>query len=125
MPPDGGHSTAGHFDGQAGANAYFPASNGDAIAGMMGMKWSYFTFINVISGFVWAGSHILPGMLLTHWLDSIGLSLELVIVVGALVLTAVFLLVHYWKRILLLFAPLMGNFGKSLQARLRSPEAPH
>ena len=95
------------------------------IAGMLGMNWGYFTFINVISGFVWAGSHILPGMLLTHWLDSIGLSLELVIVVGALVLTAVFLLVHYWKRILLLFAPLMGNFGKSLQARLRSPEAPH
>jgi membrane protein DedA with SNARE-associated domain len=95
------------------------------IAGMMGMKWSYFTFINVVSGFVWAGSHILPGMLLTHWLDSIGLSLELVIVVGALVLTALFLVIHYWKRVLLLFAPLMGDFGKSLQARWRAPEAPH
>jgi membrane protein DedA with SNARE-associated domain len=95
------------------------------IAGMMGMNWGYFTFINVISGFVWAGSHILPGMLLTHWLDSIGLSLELVIIVGAIVLTAVFLLIHYWKRIVLLFAPLMGEFGKSLQARWRSPEAPH
>jgi undecaprenyl-diphosphatase len=95
------------------------------IAGMMGMKWSYFTFINVVSGFVWAGSHILPGMLLTHWLDSIGLSLELVIIVGALVLTGLFLIIHYWKRMLLLLAPFMGAFGKSLQARWRAPEAPH
>jgi undecaprenyl-diphosphatase len=95
------------------------------IAGMMGMKWSYFTFINVVSGFVWAGSHILPGMLLTHWLDSIGLSLELVIIVGALVLTALFLVIHYWKRMLLLAAPFLGDFGKSLQARWRAPEAPH
>ena len=95
------------------------------IAGMMGMNWGYFTFINVISGFVWAASHILPGMLLTHWLDSIGLSLELVIIVGAVILAVVFLLIHYWKRILLFFAPWMGNFGKSLQARWRTPEAPH
>jgi undecaprenyl-diphosphatase len=95
------------------------------IAGMMGMNWGYFTFINVISGFVWAGSHILPGMLLTHWLDSIGLSLELIIVVGTIILAAVFVLIHYWKRILLFFAPWMGEFGKSLQARWRSPEAPH
>jgi undecaprenyl-diphosphatase len=95
------------------------------IAGMMGMNWGYFTFINVISGFVWAGSHILPGMLLTHWLDSIGLSLELIIVVGTIILAIIFVLIHYWKRILLFFAPWMGDFGKSLQARWRSPEAPH
>lgn len=93
------------------------------IAGMMGMNWGYFTLINVISGFVWAGSHILPGMLLTHWLDSIGLSLELVIIVGAIVLTALFLLIHYWKRILLALAPFMGGFGRSLQQRWQKPAA--
>lgn len=93
------------------------------IAGMMGMNWGYFTLINVISGFVWAGSHILPGMLLTDWLDSIGLSLELVIIVGAIILTVVFLLIHYWKRILLALAPFMGSFGRSLQERWRKPEA--
>jgi membrane protein DedA with SNARE-associated domain len=94
------------------------------VAGMMGMPYRYFTLINVISAFVWAAAHILPGMLLTAWLDSIGLSLELVIIVGAIILTVGFLLVHYWKRILLLFAPLMGNFGKSLQQRLKKPETP-
>ena len=95
------------------------------VAGMMGMNYGYFTLINVISAFVWAAAHILPGMLLTQWLDSIGLSLELVIVVGAIVLTAGFLLIHYWKRIVLLFAPLMGEFGRSLQARWGKSETPH
>ncbi len=94
------------------------------VAGMMGMPYRYFTFINVVSAFVWAAAHILPGMLLTAWLDSIGLSLELVIIVGAIVLTAGFLLIHYWKRILLLFAPLMGDFGRSLQARWGKAETP-
>ena len=95
------------------------------VAGMMGMSYRYFTFINVISAFVWAAAHILPGMLLTAWLDSIGISLELVIVVGAIILTLLFLLVHYWKRILLLFAPMLGGFGKSLLARWGKPETPH
>lgn len=99
------------------------------VAGMMGMNYAYFTLINVVSAFVWAAAHILPGMWLTAWLDSIGLSLELVIVVGAIVLTVLFLLIHYWKRIILLFAPLMGATGKRLQARwakepdLHSPAA--
>ncbi len=92
------------------------------IAGMLGMRWSYFTFINVISAFVWAASHILPGMFLSEWLQSIGLSLELVILFGAIILTVAFLLVHYWKRILLFFAPWMGSFGRSLQARWQKPE---
>jgi membrane protein DedA with SNARE-associated domain len=92
------------------------------IAGMLGMKWAYFTFINVISAFVWAASHILPGMFLTQWLESIGLSLELVIIFGALILGVVFLLLHYWKRILLFFAPWMGGFGRSLQERWGKPE---
>jgi membrane protein DedA with SNARE-associated domain len=87
------------------------------VAGMMGMSYAYFSLINVISGFVWAAAHILPGMLLTAWLDSIGLSLELVIIVGAIVLTIGFLLVHYWKRIVLLFTPLMGDFGQRLKQR--------
>ena len=95
------------------------------IAGMMGMQYRYFTIINVISAFAWAAAHILPGMLLTHWLKSIGLSLELVIVVGAIILTVLFLGLHYWKRLLLLFAPWMGNLGKAIQARWGKTEATH
>jgi undecaprenyl-diphosphatase len=63
-------------------------------------------------------------MLLTHWLDSIGLSLELVIIVGALVLTAGFVLLHSWKPILLWLAPYLGNTGRWLQERLRKPKPP-
>jgi undecaprenyl-diphosphatase len=92
------------------------------IAGMLGMNWGYFTFINTISAFVWAASHILPGMFLTEWLKSIGLSLELVILFGAVILTVAFLLIHYWKRIILMFTPYMGEFGKSLEARWRKPD---
>lgn len=95
------------------------------IAGMMGMQYRYFTIINVISAFAWAAAHILPGMLLAHWLKSIGLSLELVIVVGAIILTAVFLLLHYWKRVLLLLAPRLGALGRTIQTRWRKPETPH
>ena len=98
------------------------------IAGMLGMKWGYFTFINTISAFIWAASHILPGMFLTQWLESIGLSLELVIIFGAIILGVVFLLIHYWKRILLFFAPWMGGFGRSVQERWGKPaegESPH
>jgi undecaprenyl-diphosphatase len=92
------------------------------IAGMLGMNWGYFTFINTISAFVWAATHILPGMFLTAWLDSMGLSLELVILFGAVILGALFLLIHYWKRIILFFAPWMGEYGKALQERWRKPE---
>lgn len=95
------------------------------IAGMLGMPYRHFTLINVISAFVWAAAHILPGMLLTGWLKSIGLSLELVIIVGAFVLTVAFLCLHYWKRILLLITPYLGSFGKSLETRFRKPDAPH
>lgn len=95
------------------------------VAGMMGMNYAYFTFINVVSAFVWAAAHILPGMWLTAWLDSIGLSLELVIIVGAIVLTVLFLLIHYWKRVVLLFAPLMGEAGKRLQVRWAKQPDPH
>ena len=87
------------------------------IAGMMGMPYRWFTIINVSSAFAWAAAHILPGMLLTAWLKSIGLSLELVIIVGAAVLTVLFLLIHYFRSIVLVFAPFMGGFGRSLQAR--------
>ena len=97
------------------------------IAGMLGMNWGYFTLINTISAFIWAASHILPGMFLTQWLESIGLSLELVIIFGAIILGVLFLLIHYWKRILLFFAPWMGEFGRSLQQRWAKPEgeSPH
>jgi membrane protein DedA with SNARE-associated domain len=95
------------------------------IAGMMGMKWSYFTFINVISAFVWAASHILPGMFLTEWLKSIGLSMELVILYGAAILTVVFLLLHYWKRILVFLSPVFGaEAAKKIRARYGKPAHP-
>lgn len=95
------------------------------VAGIMGMKYSHFTIINVSSAFVWAAAHILPGMLLTAWLKSIGLSLELVIVVGALVLTVLFLALHYHRRILLFFAPWLGGFGRNLQARWGGSDIAH
>ncbi|HUH76594.1 MAG TPA: DedA family protein [Devosia sp.] len=95
------------------------------VAGIMGMKYSHFTIINVTSAFAWAAAHILPGMLLTAWLKSIGLSLELVIVVGTLVLVALFLLLHYHRRILLFFAPWMGNLGRSMQARWGKRDSAH
>lgn len=92
------------------------------VAGMLGMPWGRFSFINIVSAFVWAAAHILPGMFLAAWLESIGLSLELVIIVGALVFVVLIALLHYWKRIILLFAPFMGDFGKSLQERWRKPK---
>ncbi len=93
------------------------------VAGMMSMSYRHFSVINVISAFVWAAAHILPGMLLTGWLKSIGLSLELVIIVGALVLTVLFVLLHFWKKILLAIAPFLGEFGRNLTARLSKPGA--
>ena len=66
------------------------------VAGMMSMPYRHFSVINVISAFVWAAVHILPGVLLTGWLKSIGLSLEMVIIVGAIVLTVAFLIIHFW-----------------------------
>ena len=41
---------------------------------------------------------------------------------GAILLIALALLVHYWKRIILLFTPFLGEFGKSLEARWRKPK---
>ncbi len=113
------HGAAAIFIGRfiTGVKAVIPG-----IAGMLGMNWGRFTFINVISAFVWAAAHILPGMLLSAWLKSIGLSVELVLLIGTVVVIAAALLIHYWKRIVLLFAPLMGDFGKSLQARWRKPK---
>ncbi|MEO8757828.1 MAG: DedA family protein [Devosia sp.] len=92
------------------------------VAGMLGMPWGRFSFINIVSSFVWAAVHILPGVLLGAWLESMGLSLEMVIVVGSLVFVVLVVLIHYWKRIVLLFTPLMGEFGKSLEARWRKPK---
>lgn len=95
------------------------------IAGMFRMDYRKFSIINVTSAFAWAAAHILPGMLLSAWLKSIGLSLEMVIIVGTLVLVALFLLVHYFRQIALFFAPYLGDFGRSLQARWQKPEAGH
>jgi undecaprenyl-diphosphatase len=60
-------------------------------------------------------------MFLTEWLERMGLSLELVIIVGTVILALVFVLIHYWKRIMLFFAPWMGEYGKSLQQRWGKP----
>jgi undecaprenyl-diphosphatase len=89
------------------------------IAGMFGMDYRHFSVINVTSAFVWAAAHILPGMLLSAWLKSMGLSLELAIIVGALVLVVLFLLLHYWRSILLAAAPYLGGFGRSIETRWR------
>ncbi|MDB5528774.1 MAG: DedA family protein [Devosia sp.] len=96
-----------------------------SVAGIMGMDYRFFSLINISSAFVWAAAHILPGMLLTAWLKSIGLSLELVIVVGTLVLVALFLLLHYYRAILLALAPWLGSFGKSIQARWGKTDIAH
>lgn len=92
------------------------------IAGMLGMNWGYFTLINTISAFVWAASHILPGMFAYDWLESMGVNPELVMIFAATLLGVSFILLHYWKRIVLLVTPFLGNFGKSLEARLRKPD---
>jgi len=41
--------------------------------------------------------------------------------VGAIVLTVLFLLIHFWKRIVLAIAPFLGEFGRNLTARLSKP----
>ena len=92
------------------------------IAGMLGMNWGYFTFINTISAIIWAASHILPGYFAYDWLDSMGLSPELVMLLAATALGCGFILIHYWKPIVLLFTPFLGDFGKSLEARWRKPK---
>ena len=113
------------FFAKHGGKAVFIGRFIPGVAGIMGMNYAYFTLINVTSAFAWAAAHILPGMLLTAWLKSIGLSLELVIVVGALILGVLFLALHYHRRILLFFAPWLGGFGRSLQARWASKEEVH
>ena len=87
------------------------------VAGIMGMPSARFTIINVSSALLWAAAHLLPGLLLTAWLKSIGLSLELVIMVGSLILAALFVLLHFHRHILLFFAPWLGKFGRAIQAR--------
>jgi undecaprenyl-diphosphatase len=95
------------------------------IAGMLGMPWPRFFIINVTSAFAWAAAHLLPGLLLSNWLKSIGLSIEFVIVWGTLALVALYLLFHFRRKILLFFAPYLGSFGKSLQSRLQKADAGH
>jgi undecaprenyl-diphosphatase len=92
-----------------------------SVAGMFGMNYRRFSIINITSAFVWAAAHILPGMLLSAWLRSMGLSLEWVIVIGALVLLALFLVVHNWRAIVLAVAPLLGRHGQKLRDRLARP----
>lgn len=92
---------------------------------MLGMHWPRFFVINVLSSFAWAGAHIIPGILLTDWLRAMGLSLELVIIVGTLILTTLYALFHFHRQILLFLAPYLGGFGKGIEARLRKVDTPH
>lgn len=87
------------------------------IAGMLGMPWGRFTLINVISGFIWAAAHLLAGMLLGTWLESIGVGLDTIILGGTAILVVAIVVFHYWRPIMLGLAPFLGNYGKSLQAR--------
>lgn len=64
------------------------------VAGMYAMDYRFFSIINVTSAFVWAAAHILPGMLLSAWLESMGLSLEWIFLIGALLLVVLFVFVH-------------------------------
>jgi len=64
------------------------------IAGMYAMDYRFFSLINVTSAFAWAAAHILPGMLLSAWLRSMGLSLEWIFLIGALLLVVLFVFVH-------------------------------
>jgi membrane protein DedA with SNARE-associated domain len=95
------------------------------IAGMLGMEWPRFFLINVVSAFVWAAAHIVPSMLLSNWLKSIGLSIEFVIVWGTLGIVVLYLLFHFRRQILLVFTPFLGSFGKSLERRLRKVDVTH
>lgn len=95
------------------------------IAGMLGMHWPRFFVINVVSAFAWAAAHILPGLLLSNWLNSIGLSIEWVIVWGTILLTVLYLLFHFRRQVLLFFTPWLGGFGRSLESRLRKADAGH
>lgn len=70
------------------------------IAGMFGMDYRRFSIINVTSAFAWAAAHILPGMLLSAWLRSMGLSIEWVILIGALVIVVLLVVAHNWHRLL-------------------------
>jgi len=64
------------------------------VAGMYAMDYRFFSLINVTSAFVWAAAHLIPGMLLSAWLKSMGLSLEWIFLIGALLLVMLFVFVH-------------------------------
>ena len=70
------------------------------IAGMYGMNYRRFSVINVVSAFAWAAAHLLPGMLLSSWLKSMGLGAEMVILVGALVVVVLLVLAHTAPKLL-------------------------
>ena len=58
-------------------------------------------------------------------LKSMGLSLELVIVLGTLILATLFILLHYHRQILLFCAPWLGGLGRSIQTRWGNNDAAH
>lgn len=70
------------------------------VAGMFGMDYRRFSIINITSAFVWAAAHILPGMLLSAWLRSMGLSIEWVILIGVAAIVVLLVIAHNWHRLL-------------------------
>jgi membrane protein DedA with SNARE-associated domain len=68
------------------------------VAGMLGMPWGRFSLVNVISAFIWAAAHIVPGILLGAWLESIGLKIDQVIIVGSIVVVIGAIAFHYGMR---------------------------
>jgi undecaprenyl-diphosphatase len=62
-------------------------------------------------------------MLLSSWLESMGLSPEPIIMIGALVLIVVLVVVHFHRYILLFLAPWLGGLGRSIKARWGKPDA--
>ena len=92
------------------------------IAGMLGMPWARFALVNIISSIIWAAAHILAGMLLGKWLESVGLGLDTILLVGTVIIIVGIVLLHYWKPIALLITPFLGSYGRSLEARWRKPK---
>ncbi|MEZ5775811.1 MAG: VTT domain-containing protein [Hyphomicrobiaceae bacterium] len=86
------------------------------IAGMMNMNLARFTIINVLSAFVWAAAHILPGILAGAALDALGtISTRLAIAV-ALVLGLIFVAVLVVRWFLIAIRPLLVGSHRRLVA---------
>lgn len=79
------------------------------IAGMAGMNFTRFTFVNVTSALAWTIAHIGPGIIAGSALGAIGqISGRLALVLGALLLV-IFLIVLLGRWLILIILPLFPN----------------